>query len=647
MDHLHALPLSSIRIDDGFWNRYTRLVPKKVLPYQWDILNDNLPDVPASHCLNNFRIAAGEVEGERLGHISMDSDAYKWLEAVAYSLASDKEGLPADMAQDADQVINLIGRAQCDDGYLHTYYTCVEPNARWTNLTEGHELYCAGHLVEAAVAYYDATGKRKLLDIACRFVDLICSIFGSGENQMHGYPGHPEIELALVRLYHATGTDRYLELAKYFIDVRGQTPNYFLEEMKHPDFHHTHDDFKNYDPAYSQSHLPVRQQHTAEGHAVRATYLYCAMADIADLTGDEELLNRCKDIWDNIVERRMFITGGIGSSGFCERFTTDYDLPNDSCYCETCASVGLAMFGLRMARITKDARYIDTVERALYNTVRAGIALSGDRYFYVNPLEVWPDICMEHTSRAHVKPVRQKWFDVACCPTNIARTLTSLGQYIYSANNNSLYVNLFVQNNTTVEIGNKPVQIHMTTDYPKTGRVHLSVKAKDTPFTLYVRLPNFAKKTQLHVNGEASAIIKENGFAVIQRVWNNDEVELSFDIKAQFVYANPLVRANTGKMAIMRGPEVFCFEEVDNGTLLSSIELSEDIELKEEWSNVLLGGTMVVHCTGKKVYPQQMNGTFSDQKNGTKQPMELTAIPYGLWNNRQPGEMIVWVREET
>lgn len=641
MENLHALPIHNIAIDDGFWNRYTNLVPNVVLPYQWEILNDRVADAPASHCLHNFRLAAGEGVGVRQGVVFQDSDAYKWLEAVAYSLASHPDSR---LLATADEVIALIGRAQCADGYLNTYYTLLEPQGRWSNLTEGHELYCAGHLAEAAVAYYEATGKRALLDIACRFIDLIGAVFGPGENQLHGYPGHPELELALVRLYGATGKRQYLDLSKHFLDVRGSSPNYFLQEIQRPDFRHLNEEFRQYDPAYSQSHRPVREQSTAEGHAVRAVYLYCAMADIALHYEDDALLAQCKALWQNIVNRRMFITGSIGSSGLLERFTADYDLPCDSNYSETCASIGLAMFGLRMARITRDAAYIDVVERALYNTVRAGIALSGDRYFYVNPLEVWPAVCLPNTSRAHVKPVRQKWFDVACCPTNIARTFTSLGQYIYSVGESGLFINLFIQNEAKLRLGGADVCIQTKTVYPKSGDVRLHIEASEAvEFSLYLRIPAFAKNAAVFVDGQALPLDVQKGYCKIHRVWRRETVELIFSIQPQLVFASPLVRANIGKVAIVRGPEVYCFEQVDNGENLASIYLSPEAELIEDWDDLLLGGTMRIHCRGSRLCAEDQSGASLMRTPGTHRPVELTAVPYGSWNNREAGEMIVWV----
>ena len=380
-EKLTDVPLHQIQIKDAFWDKYIRLVKDVILPYQWNTLNDNVKDAAPSHCIKNFKIAAGEAEGDFEGAVFQDTDVAKWLEAVAFTL--DSSGRDEKLEKLADETIDLIGKAQCEDGYLNTYFTIKEPDRRWTNLKEGHELYTAGHMIEAAVAYYNATGKRKFLDIVSRFADLICETFGPEEGKCHGYPGHPEVELALVKLYRATGQKRYLDLAKYFIDTRGVGENYFFQEEKKEKYQQIFPEFAGYVPEYSQSHLPVREQKTAEGHAVRAVYLYSAMADLAYEYQDETLLDACKTLWNNMTEKRMYITGGIGSSGLLERFTTDYDLPNDRNYSESCASIGLAMFGNRMAQITKDAKYADIVEKALYNTVLAGIAMDGIKSLFL------------------------------------------------------------------------------------------------------------------------------------------------------------------------------------------------------------------------------------------------------------------------
>ena len=465
-DRLADISLKNIAITDGFWNKYRNLVKDVIIPYQWDTLNDNVPDAEPSHCIENFRIAAGEKNGEFYGAVFQDTDVAKWLEAVAYVL--DSQGRDEELEKLADETIDLIGKAQGSDGYLNTYFTIKEPERRWTNLREGHELYTAGHMIEAAVAYYQATGKRKFLDIVMRFADLISERFGPEDGKCHGYPGHPEIELALVKLYRVTGKKNYLETAKFFVDARGVGENYFFQEEKGERYQQIFPEFTGYEPEYSQSHKPVREQKTAEGHAVRAVYLYSAMADLAYEYQDESLLKACETLWKNMVTKRMYITGGIGSSGLLERFTVDYDLPNDRNYAESCASIGLAMFGKRMGQITRDAKYADIVEKALYNTVLAGIAMDGKGFFYVNPLEVWPENCLKRTSMEHVKPVRQKWFGVACCPPNIARTLASLGQYIYGEDEESIFINLYVSNEAETQINGVPCKLTIDSDFLKT-----------------------------------------------------------------------------------------------------------------------------------------------------------------------------------
>jgi len=640
---LYSLPLQNIKISDNFWTKYTKLVKDVIIPYQWDILNDRIEDAEPSYCLNNFRIAAGEKEGEFGGAVFQDTDIAKWLEAVAFTLSTTKDEA---LESIADDVIDLIGRAQDKNGYINTYFTIKEPNLRWTNLTEGHELYTAGHLLEAAVAYYNATGKDKFLNIMKRFADLICDNFGEKENQIHGYPGHQEIELALVKLYEVIKDKKYLDTAKYFIDERGKSPNYFLEEEKTEKFKRIFPEFKNYTPLYSQSHLPVREQTTAEGHAVRAVYLYCAMADIAYEYGDEELLKGCKTLWNNIVNKRMYITGGIGSSGLLERFTTDYDLPNDINYSETCASIGLALFGLRMTKITKEAHYMDIVEKALYNTVLSGIAMDGKGFFYVNPLEVWPDSCIERTSKEHVKPVRQKWFGVACCPPNIARTLASLGQYIYLAEDNKLYINLFVSNETVFKLGEDEINLKVETNFPNENDINIQITSEvEKEILLAIRIPFYAENYSILVNDKQYEFETDKGYAIVKGKFKNDKLKITFNSPARFIYANPLVRADSGKVAITKGPLVYCLEEIDNKDNLSAIFVDTSITPVEKYDKELFGGTTVVTLKGKKIVNDNWN---ENELYGTKKPIyddiRIKAVPYCYWGNRKPGEMIVWMK---
>lgn len=643
MMKLNSIPLRCIKISDQMWDRYISLVKKSIIPYQWKILNDSIDGIEPSHCIHNFKVAAKEADGEFEGAVFQDTDVAKWLEAVAYSLETSPD---PQLEATADSVIELIGRTQQEDGYLNTYFTIKEPELRWKNLEEGHELYTAGHMIEAAVAYYNATGKKRFLQIVSRFADLICTVFGPGENQCHGYPGHQEIELALVKLYRLVGERKYLELAKYFIDQRGVGKNYFLEEERNGK-KHIFTEFLSYDPKYSQSHLPVRQQTTAEGHAVRAVYMYCAMADLAYEYQDEELMRACRTLWDNMTHKRMYITGGIGSSGLLERFTTDYDLPNDCNYSETCASIGLALFGRRMMEITKDASYMDVVERALYNNILAGISMDGQKFFYVNPLEVWPETCIDHTFREHVKPVRQTWFGIACCPPNIARTLASLGQYIYAVDENSLYVNLFIGNHTTYQFHEIAWSFDLKSYLPKEGHAVFTVEGSGTaPLNIALRIPEYAEAFQIHKNGELFTdyqIVK--GYAVFPAPPQKTTYELRFKQEAVFVRANPKVRADAGKIAIVRGSQVYCLEETDNIANLSSIYIDTTQKITEQFEPDLLGGTITLSLKGKR-----MKETGWENRLYNTQPVEfedisLKAVPYSSWNNRKPGEMIVWLKE--
>lgn len=641
----NSLDLKEVSICDPFWSKHVDLVRNTIIPYQWEAMNDRIPDAESSHCLENFKIAAGRAKGDFYGAVFQDTDVAKWLEAVGFSLACYPDEA---LEKTADEVIDLIADAQCEDGYINTYFTIKEPDKRWTDLCEGHELYTAGHLMEAAVAYYEGTGKRKFLECMCRFADLICDTFGTEEGKIHGYPGHEEVEIGLVKLARVTDNLKYLKQAKYFIDARGVGENYFMKEMSRPDYKLIFPEFADYTPEYSQSHKPVREQTTAEGHAVRAVYLYCAMADLAEAYQDEGLLNACKTLWNNIVEKRMYITGGIGSSGYLERFTVDYDLPNEYNYSESCASIGLALFGLRMAQITGESQYMDVVERALYNTVLAGIALDGKSFFYVNPLEVWPPACMEGTSKKHVKPIRQKWFGVACCPPNIARTLASLGQYVYSQKpeKKELYVNLFVSNETEFDWNKDKIFVKLQTEFPWVNTYSLEVKNVPADgMDLMLRVPDYAQNYQVKADGNIYEENKESekGYRRVH-VEKDTKVEVSFSAPAKFVYANPQVRADSGKVAIVRGPLVYCLEEIDNSQNLPAIFVDTDAALREEKSD-LFGGIITVKARGKKIVESSVSDSLYSGQKPQLEDVELTAIPYPYWNNRGEGEMLVWMKE--
>ena len=641
----NSLDLKKVSIHDSFWSKHVDLVRNAIIPYQWEAMNDRIPDAESSHCLENFKIAAGRAKGDFYGAVFQDTDVAKWLEAVGFSLACYPDEV---LEKTADEVIDLIADAQCEDGYINTYFTIKEPDKRWTDLCEGHELYTAGHLMEAAVAYYEGTGKRKFLDCMCKFADLICDTFGTEEGKIHGYPGHEEVEIGLIKLARVTGNKKYMDQAKYFVDARGVGENYFMKEMSRPDYKMIFPEFADYTPAYSQSHKPVREQTTAEGHAVRAVYLYCAMADLAEAYQDEGLLKACKNLWNNIVEKRMYLTGGIGSSGHLERFTVDYDLPNEYNYSESCASIGLALFGLRMAQITGESQYMDVAERALYNTVLAGIALDGKSFFYVNPLEVWPPACMEGTSKKHVKPIRQKWFGVACCPPNIARTLASMGQYIYFTDKNTVYVNLYISNEAQIDLDEGTTKIQIESDLTNTGHIVLKVTPDEgSTNNLAIRIPDYVKAYTIRKDG---ALLEHQdicqAYLTIGGISKQTEIVIDFEVPARFVRANPNVREDVGKTALVKGPLVYCLEETDNGENLPAIFVDTKQEVREMFEPELLGGVTTLRFKGKKLNVDTWkDGALYDSREMAFEEVNLKAVPYHCWDNRKTGEMLVWMKE--
>ena len=434
--------VKKFKVNDGFFGRYEKLVKDVVLPYQEKALNDQIEGADKSHCIENFRMAAeklktGKCNGEFYGMVFQDSDVAKWLEGAAYSLAQYPD---AELERRCDEIIDLIGEAQQEDGYLNTYFTVKAPDKRWTNLQEAHELYCAGHMMEAAVAYAECTGKIKLLNIMCGMADHIYKHFI--EEGAEGYSGHPEVELALLRLYRCTKNEKYKELALHFINVRGVDSDYFRKEKERRKWTVWNADPE--DKEYTQCGAPVREQTKATGHAVRAVYLYTGMADAAMETGDTALAEACKTLWNNITQCRMYVTGGIGSAYEGEAFTRDYHLPNDTAYAETCAAIGLIFFANRMLYLERDRKYADAMERALYNCVLAGMQLDGTRFFYVNPLETLPGISGEAKTHRHALPVRPKWFACACCPPNVARTLSSISEYAWHMTRDALFSNLYI-----------------------------------------------------------------------------------------------------------------------------------------------------------------------------------------------------------
>ncbi len=636
------MPLDRVTIRDAFWAPRLAQVGTEILPYQWEALNDRVPGAARSHAFENLRIAAGQATGEFYGYVFQDSDIAKWLEAVGYSLSLRRD---AELEALADRVIDVIAKAQQPDGYLDSYFTVKEPGKRWTNIRDRHEMYCAGHMVEAGVAYFEATGKRTLLDVVCRLADHIDSQFGPQPGKKRAYPGHEELELALVKLYRATGEHRYLRLSEYFINERGTEPHYYDFEAREREEVRE----KPYDKAYNQSHLPVRKQTVAVGHAVRAMYLYSGMADVAYETKDATLAEACRRLWENLTRRQMYITGGIGSAEQGEAFTFDFDLPNDTAYTETCAAIGLVFWAHRMLHLDMDREYADAMERALYNGVLSGIALDGKSYFYVNPLEVWPAACEKRQDHAHVLAVRRPWFGCACCPPNVARLFSSLGKYVYSESDEAIYVHLYVGSEARFSVGGQSVTLSQTTDYPWGGVVDVQLSLeKEAPFTVALRLPGWCTAPQLSVNGEPVNVdsVNRKGYATIARRWRSgDVIRLEMAMPVERIHARPEVREDAGKVALQRGPIVYCLEEVDNGPNLPAIALPRDARLAVDGQVKALGGAPAVSFTGCRRRDVAPAAPLYSAEEPAHEDVAARAVPYYAWGNRKPGEMLVWIDE--
>jgi DUF1680 family protein len=645
----YSLDQKQIELRDPFWSKYEKLIREVALPYQWDALNDNAGSEEPSHAIKNFKIAAGLEKGEFYGFVFQDSDVAKWLEGVSYSLENSSDEILEELA---DQTIDIIEKAQQSDGYLDTYFTIKEPGKRWTNLYHCHELYCAGHMIEAGVAYYKATGKNKLLNIVSKLADHIDTVFGPEPEKLKGYPGHQEIELALVKLYKVTQDNKYLNLSKYFIKQRGKEPYYFDEEWEKRGKANYEKvgspDAPSKGKEYNQTHLTVNEQEKAVGHAVRAVYMYTAMADLAAETGDKELLAACNRLWDNIENTQMYITGGIGSTSIGEAFTFDYNLPNDTVYAETCASIGLIFFANRMLRIEAKSKYADVMEKALYNNAIASMAMDGKHFFYVNPLEVWPEACEKDPVKSHVKPIRQSWFGCACCPPNLVRLIESLRSYIYTCSQNRIYVNLYIGNTVKFNMGQNEICLTQKTNYPWNGAINFKLAtANPTEFGLALRLPDWCMSAKVKVNDKEIDInsCMIDGYIVINRFWqNSDNVDLELDMPVQVLAANPQVRSDAGKVAIQRGPIVYCLEEEDNGGNLSAISLNKDSKLKAIYDEKFLDGMVVIEGTAKRVDESVWGTKLYKPFELKEKEVEIRAIPYFGWGNRTKGEMQIWTR---
>ncbi len=663
------LPLNDIDITDSFWQKEIELVRTEIIPYQWRALNDQVEGAEPSFCMRNFKIAGKQnderhekgssyleaeytfrgfqalpedmsnLEDKFYGFVFQDSDFYKWVEAVAYSLIQhpDKE-----LEATADEAIDVVCKAQQDDGYLDTYYIINGKNAIFTNLRDNHELYCLGHLIEGAVAYYQATGKDKLLNAAKRFTDYVDNHFGPEEEKCKGYPGHELVEMALVRLYDVTGEKKYLRLSKFFVEQRGQKPYYF-ETEEHPNPTNEY---------YHQSYAPIREQDVVSGHAVRAVYFYSGVADIAREYNDDSLFETCDRLFDQIVKEKMYVTGGIGATHLGEAFSFPFDLPNDTAYAETCASIGMMFYARRMLQIKPDSKYSDIMELELYNTVLSGMALDGKSFFYVNPLEVLPEACHSDERKFHVKDVRQKWFGCACCPPNIARTLSSIGYYAYTESEDALFVHLYIAGSLKKQVGDETASIEIESGFPWNGNASVKVSGCNSEFTVAFRIPEWAKSTELTLNGKEMGIDESgsfnDGYLYIKRIWKGDDVlSLRFEMATDFLYADSRIREDIGKVALKRGPIIYCLEEQDNGKGLHLLKVNTDEMPKVRDIEILDTKVVGIEASGVRLSQEY---TDSDKayrliKNVKKIPVTLKYIPYYTWANRGENEMCVWVRE--
>ena len=667
-DFRNPLPITGLRVTDNFWKKEMELVRTEVIPYQWEALNDRVPGAAPSFCMRNYKRAAeiqkekrekgsayvpqtwplttfetlpkepGRLDGRFYGFLFQDSDFSKWVEAVAYSLSQHPD---PELERTADEAIEIVCAAQREDGYLDTYYLINDESAIFTNLRDNHELYCFGHLAEGAAAYYQATGKDGLLKAAERFASYIASQIGPEEGKKRGYPGHEIAEMALMRLYELTGKREYLELASYFVNERGRKPYYFDVERKLvcPPGELRYQ--------YNQAHLPVREQEEAVGHAVRAVYLYSGMADVARATEDESLKRACETLWNNIVRKKLYITGGIGATHEGEAFSFDYDLPNDTAYAETCAAIGLVFFARRMLQLTPKAEYADVMERALYNGVLSGMALDGKSFFYVNPLEVLPEACHKDKRKQHVKPVRQKWFGCACCPPNLARLISSIGSYAYTEKEDTLFLHLYLGGEITAQAGGRQVRAAVYSEMPWNGAVSLECRSDlDEPYTFALRIPGWADGYELDAP-EGTKREEKDGYLYLTRAWKKGEsVRMNIPMKIRLVCANPLVREDTGKAAVMRGPVVYCMEEADNGKNLHLLEIGADEmhtaagrdAMGEHFIGITAGGRRRM-ADGAEEEP-----LYAEYRAPDYEKAELVYIPYYMWNNRGEGEMQVFTR---
>jgi hypothetical protein len=624
------VPFTQVTIEDPFWLPKLQVNRERTIPHIYrQLVETGRIDAFRPDWQPGPEITA---RGPWGGTVVMfwDSDVAKWLEAASYSLATH-----FDSQLDAlvDEVIAIVAQAQHADGYLNTWFTTVDPQNRWKNLRDWHELYCAGHFIEAGVAHYEATGKRTLLDVVCRYTDYIATIFGREPGQKHGYCGHPEIELALVKLARTTGEPRYLELSRYFVDERGRQPHYFDQEAQERGQDAASFWARTYE--YNQSHLPVREQRQVVGHAVRAMYLYTAMMDLAREYGDAGLRETCEHLWRHLTSKRMYVTGGIGVSRHNEGFTSDYDLPNESAYAETCAAIGLIFWAQRLLQLDCDRRYADTLELALYNSVLSAISGDGQHFFYENPL----------ASNGHHH--RQPWFHCPCCPPNLARLFNSLGGYIYAQSETDAVVHLYIQGTGRLLVGDQIVTLRQETNYPWAGTVTIEVTPEQlATFGLRLRIPGWCRSASARVNGQEVNLTDrlKQGYIRLERLWQlGDVVTLDLSMPIEQLSAHPDIQADQGCVALQRGPLIYCLEQCDQTKPLHRLALPSTAALTGQLEPDLLGGVVVLRGTAAVLDNTDWKETLYRPHPPATQPAPITAIPYYAWGNREAGAMRVWM----
>ena len=627
----HQIPESSYKAS-GFIGRYQKLVTETVIPWQEMILWDKAPDTEKSHAIANFINAGKALRGEDpgdgfYGMVFQDSDVAKWIESASFSLMNTPD---PGLEKELDHVIDIIAAAQDKDGYLNTYFTVKDREKRWTNLHEAHELYVAGHMIEAACAHFEATGKRVLLDVMIRNMEHIYDHFITQENP--GVPGHPEIELALMKLYRLTGNSHALELCSHFLDERGKDPELFIREADSRTWSVWNSNPRDKgDLEYRQCDRPLRELEKATGHAVRAVYLYVGMADLASETEDEEMINACRRLWSNIVNCRMYVTGGIGSTVHGEAFTADYDLPPDTAYAETCASVGLMFFASRMLENEIRGEYADVMERAFYNTVLAGMALDGKRFFYVNPLEADPGISGVVPTHRHDITIRPRWYQCACCPPNVARLISSFGKYAYGESGDTAYCHMIASGKTVFANG---IELNCVTDYPHEMTVRYSVSGKGR---LAVHVPGWSRDFKAVQDGRTLNPVLENGYLYLD-IAGASEIGIVLDDSPAFIYPSCRVPRIAGMVALRRGPLIYCFEGTDNGSVKSlRIDRDSAPELSL-FSEELQAGIISV-----KAFREADSSELYREMPPELTSCRAAAIPYYTWGNRGETEMRVWM----